>query len=260
MGAGRRGVGSRQLVKDLETERKEKGMKKWRMAVVAATAVWAAAFCFGCAALSSAVESPEELAAQARRTIGTEAIFERLVAMEEQARMTYAFTWLSAERAGITETEARDWLAGLDGEEAEEEVEVPVADVDDVDFASLKWKFGGVDGSKAKLDSPRVSGAKATAKTLSYTWDVGLSGWGLANSVAGALACIFVEREDGELVGGKFEWTSTSRKTRSLSNVLKGYGGWSLEGVPNPCKCYYVVITEDGRKRSNVVSVGEWKR
>lgn len=234
-------------------------MKKWNMVAVLVLAVLAAWFCGGCAALSQAVESPEELAAQARRAIGTEAIFERLEAMEKQARMTYAFTWLSAERAGITETEARDWLAGFDGEETEEEVEEPVADVDDVDFASLKWKFGGKDGSKAKLDSPRVSGAKATAKTLSYTWDVGLSGWGLANGDAGALACLFVEREDGEMVGGKFEWVSTSRKTRSLGNVLSGYGGWSLDGVPNPCKACFVVIDEPGKRRSNVVAF-EWKR
>lgn len=233
-------------------------MKKWRMAVVAAAAVLAAGICGGCAALSQAVESPEELAAQARRAIGTEAIAERLDALEEQAGLTYAFTWLTAEKAGITETAARDFLAGRTAP-ADDEDEEPAADVDAIDFARLDWTFGGFDGSKAKLDSPRLSGLKAGSKSISYKWKTGLSGWGLANADAGALACFFVERDDGSVVGGKFDWVSTSRATRNLTNVFEGYHGWSLDGVPNPAKCYFVVVSSDGRKRSNIVEA-EWKR
>lgn len=231
-------------------------MKKRQMAWMAG-AVLAAWLCAGCAALTSP-EAQEQLAAGARKAVGTEGLAERLAALEEQGRLTYAFTWLTAEKAGITETAARDFLAGKTAPDAEEEAP-PAEDADAIDFTRLEWKFGGVDGSRAALSTPRLSGLKAGAKSLSYTWEEGLGGWGLARDDAGALACFFVEREDGSVVGGKFDWVSTSRSSRGLENVFDGYAGWSLSGVPNPCKCWFVVITKDGRKRSNVAGA-EWKR
>jgi len=226
-------------------------------------ALWTAFFAPFCATVLTGCStlSPKALdgaAAQARKLAGTEGLAERLVALEEQGRMTYAFTWMTAEKAGISETEARDWLAGKTAPDGEEE-ETPAADVDAVEFARLEWKFGGVDGSRAALSSPRLSGLKAGASSISYKWEKGLGDWGLSNGDAGALACLFVEREDGGIVGGKFDWVSTSRSNRPLKNVLEGYVGWTLEGVPNPCKCYFVVISQDGRKRSNVIGA-EWKR
>ena len=224
----------------------------WKTCVMAVFA----AVLTGCSSLSP--EALDGAAAQARKLAGTEGVLERLAALEEQGRMTYAFTWLTAEKAGISETEARDWLEGKTAPDGEEE-KTPAADVDAVEFALVEWTLGGVDGSRAALSSPRISGLKAGAKSLSYKWEEGLDDWGLSRDDAGALACFFVEREDGEIVGGKFDWVSTSRSSRGLENVFGGYGGWTLEGVGNPCKCWFVVVSKDGRKRSNVVGA-EWKR
>lgn len=227
-----------------------------------AAAVLAACALSGCAGLTSpeAQEQIQEgLAKTARKLAGTDELGAKFDAAAERAELTYAFVVLSAEKQGITETQARDWLAGRETGDADEDEE-DAKDVDAVEFASLQWKFGGFDGSRAKLSSPRISGLKAGASGISYKWDVGLSGWGLAkDDTGGAMACWFVEKEDGSIVGGKFDWISTSRRTRDFKNVLTGYVGWTLEGVPNPCKAWFVVVSLDGKKRSNVVGA-EWKR
>ena len=219
-----------------------------------------AAFLFaGCATFRSE-EAQDAIAKQARKLVGTDELAAKFDASEERAKLAYAFAVLMAEKEGITETDARDWVAGNSGKDEEEsEEEEDATEVDAIDFASLQWKFGGVNGGKAKLSSPRISSLRASANGISYKWDVGMSGWGLAHDQTGALVCWFVERSDGSIVGGKFDWISTSRTTRDFKNINTGYQGWNLEGVPNPCKAYMVVITEDCRKRSNIVST-EWKR
>lgn len=218
----------------------------------------------GCAALKSP-ESQAALQAETQKFVGTAGLSERVGALEERAdgmeerqKLSYAFTWLTAEKNGISETDARDWLAGRTSPSGGDGETVP-ADVDAVDFSRLQWEFGGVDGSRAALSSPRLSGLHAGASSISYKWETGLSGWGLSNGDAGALACFFVERKDGSIVGGKFDWVSTSRSSRPLKNVLEGYVGWSLDGVSNPAKCWFVVISENGKLRSNVIGA-EWQR
>ena len=205
-------------------------------------------------------ETQAAIAADVQKLAGTDKLAAKFDAAEERQQLSYAFLVLSAQKAGITETDARDFLAGRsDDSENSDDSDVP-ADLDAVDFASLVWKFGGVDGSKAKLSAPRISGLKAGKESISYKWDVTLSAWGLDDDDSdNALACWFVTREDGSIVGGKFDWISTSRKTRDFKNVLTGYQGWSLEGVPNPCQAYFVVVSKDARKRSNIVAT-EWKR
>ena len=233
-------------------------MKRLKMAWLAGL-VLAAWFTGGCAALKSP-ETQEAIVQQAQKLVGTDQVLQRFDAAEERQQLTYAFAWLTAEKAGITETQARDWLAGRGrGGDQDAQDEQDAAAVDAVDFASLKWAFGGVDGSGAALSSPRLSGLKARGESISYHWDAGLSGWGLADGDAGALACFFVERENGEIVGGKFDWVSTSRSTRGLENIFSGYAGWTLEGIGNPCKCWFVAVSRDGKKRSNVVGA-EWQR
>ena len=222
-----------------------------------------AALSTGCGTLRKIWRSDEAqaaIAADVQRLAGTDQLAARFDAAEERNQLAYAFTWLTAQKAGITETDARDWIAGrtnpADDDSGEE---VVPADVDAVDFAALSWQYGGFDGAKAKLDSPRLSGLSASGTTIRYKWDVGLSGWGLANADAGALACLFVTRSDGAIVGGKFDWVSTSRSSRSLENVTGGYNGWTLADVPNPTRIYFVVVSSDGRKRSNIVAA-DWSR
>ena len=96
--------------------------------------------------------------------------------------------------------------------------------------------------------------------SLGYSWSGDtLASWGLSNGDAGAYACLFVLRSDGKWVGGKFDWISTSRTSRGLENIYNGYGGWSLAGVPNPCSCAFVIVSGDGKKRTNVIG-GSWSR
>lgn len=131
---------------------------------------------------------------------------------------------------------------------------------DSVPFWLLQWKFGGINGSHAAVSTPSLANLKCNRNTLSYTWVVGLEGWGLAKGDAGALCAAFVEKEDGSWVGGKFDWVSTSHTAKGLENVLAGYDGWNLAGVPNPCMICFVVIDANGKRRSNVIGPALWKR
>lgn len=85
-----------------------------------------------------------------------------------------------------------------------------------------------------------------------------MSAWGYG---AGTLvyACLFVKNNDGNWVGGKFDWISSNRTSRDLKNVLGGYSGWNLSNVPNPCQAAFVILDKNKQRRSNVL-VGTWKR
>ena len=131
---------------------------------------------------------------------------------------------------------------------------------DEADYGAFTWAYGGFNGSRAALDAPRIGALKMNGMSgLSYNW-VGpnLSAWGLGHTDAGALACLFVRRSDGSWIGGKFDWISSSRTTRDFKN-LAGYGGWTLTGIPNPCRAAFVIVSADGRRRSNVIAA-DWRR
>ena len=131
---------------------------------------------------------------------------------------------------------------------------------DQVPFGSLHWKFGGVNGARANKTSASIGGLSVGAHSLSYRWTgPTLRSWGLSDGNAGAYACFFVMKADGSWVGGKFDWISTSRTSRGFENIMSGYGGWSLAGVPNPCPCAFVIVSSDCRRRTNVIA-GRWSR
>ena len=104
-----------------------------------------------------------------------------------------------------------------------------------------------------------ISGLKLSSGGLTFHYVNNLSAWGLSNSDAGALACFFVQKSTGEWVGGKFDWISSSRTGRELKHCLTGYNGWTMAGVPNPCQAAFVIVSADGRRRSNVLA-GTWSR
>ncbi len=136
----------------------------------------------------------------------------------------------------------------------------PAAGVGDaVPYGSLKWTFGGVNGSGAVQSGVQISGLRFSSNGFSFKYDRDLSAWGLSHNDAGALACFFVQKSSGEWVGGKFDWISSSRTSRDLKHCTGGYGGWNLAGVPNPANAAVVIMTADGKRRSNVLS-GVWRR
>jgi hypothetical protein len=130
---------------------------------------------------------------------------------------------------------------------------------DQVPFGSLKWAYGGKpNGAGARNGGVVISGARFSEGGVSFTYAKNLSAWGYADNALGGVACLFVQKSNGQWVGGKFDWISSSRKSRDFANVYGGYEGWSLAGVPNPCTAAFVIISPDGKRRSNAI-VGTWR-
>lgn len=132
--------------------------------------------------------------------------------------------------------------------------ETPIATSGDaMDYALLRWQYGGVNASGAKLDSPRLSSLSCNGRAVSYRWDVGMSGWGLGNGDAGAICAVFFLR-DGQWIGGKFDWVSVSRCNRELKHC-EYYSNWGSSGIKLPWRgpVAFVVVSADCRRRSNVL-------
>lgn len=124
--------------------------------------------------------------------------------------------------------------------------------VDQVDYKLLKWTCGGVAAPKASLSAVRISNLNVqTPNSLTLHWDIGMEVWGYDAKVANGLACLFC-KVDGEWVGGKFEWISTSRASRSLGNCRGGYSGWK-ESYLKATEYAFVVLSSDAKNRSNVI-------
>ncbi len=135
-----------------------------------------------------------------------------------------------------------------------------VASGDQVSYRSLKWTYGGMNASGASLSSPRIANLRINGDILSYKWaGATLRAWGLSDSDL-AICAFFYQRADGSWVGGKFDWISTSRTTRNfMSHCNGGYSNWTLSGAPNPCQVAFVIVSADGKKRSNVITT-TWSR
>lgn len=125
---------------------------------------------------------------------------------------------------------------------------------DAVAFSALSWEYGGFNGGGALLDSPRLSGCTFSGRRIAYRYDIDLAGWGLGNDDAGAVCAVFF-KVGGKWVGGKFDWVSSSRKFRDIDHV-KDYRNWPALGIsiPHTGEVAYVIVSADGKRRSNVVS------
>ena len=130
---------------------------------------------------------------------------------------------------------------------------------DAVPFSSLRWTFGGENGSRAVQSGVVVTGLSLGRTSMSFRYVKNLSAWGRSNGQIADYACFFVQKSDGSWVGGKFDWISSSRTSRDFENVFDGYAGWSLAGVPNPCNAAFVIVSGDCKRRSNVIA-GTWSR
>lgn len=150
--------------------------------------------------------------------------------------------------ASSTETNSTEEISG----------DETAAAVDQVDFGSLRWTYGGIHG-KGSPSGVSISGLRISGSSLSFTYNTDLSAWGYSKDEVAAYACLFVQKEDGSWVGGKFDWISSSRSSRGLENVLGGYEGWTLSGVPNPCQAAFVIVDANKSRRSNVIA-GTWNR
>lgn len=175
-----------------------------------------------------------------------------------------AFVTNSIQRAitQIEKTRERDAAA----EDPIPDGEVP-EDMDDQDPATpmpasdvagshLVFRYGGFNGSKATEDPATQIGAfQFSSSGMSYKWTAGdLGNWGLAHTDAGALACAFYWSDKEQAwIGGKFDWISSSRLTRSWENVRERYNGWDPDAFFSAKRHAFCIVSRDGRKRTNLV-------
>lgn len=126
----------------------------------------------------------------------------------------------------------------------------------DVAGSHLVFRHGGFDGSKAAEDPATQIGAfKFSSSGMSYKWTAGdLGNWGLARTDAGALACAFYWSDKEQAwIGGKFDWISSSRLTRSWENVRERYNGWDPDAFFSAKRHAFCIVSKDGRRRTNLV-------
>ena len=131
---------------------------------------------------------------------------------------------------------------------------------DEVNFSLLQWTYGGFKGQQAKLGAqPRITGLKVNNSGMSYSWKSGgCENLGAASSSdwSHTVACLFCYY-GGKWVGGKFDWVSTSRRTRDFINIHEGYHGWSPTVFKNATAYAFVIVSKDGKSRSNVIRCGK---
>lgn len=133
--------------------------------------------------------------------------------------------------------------------------------LDDVYFGSLDWCWGGFKGENAEKGDVVIADLKMNADGLRFKFVKDLSEWGVMNpdDHSEALACLFVLDMNGKWVGGKFDWISSSRETRDFKNVYGCYNGWNVATVPNPTMAAFVIVSKNGKRRSNVIAA-MWER
>lgn len=129
---------------------------------------------------------------------------------------------------------------------------------DAVDYSLLQWSYGGFKGGGAKLAAkPRIYNLSVSSSGMSYKWmQGGCTDLGASSSTdASCLACLFV-LVGGKWQGGKFDWISTSRLTRDFKNISEGYNGWPKDSIGKAEKYAFVIVSKDGKSRTNVISCG----
>ena len=129
---------------------------------------------------------------------------------------------------------------------------------DAVDYGLLNWSYGGFKGGSARPSAKaRIMALKVSSSGMSYQWisggceDLGAS----SPTDASCVACLFC-LIGGKWVGGKFDWISTSRKTRDFKNIKESYNGWPSNSIAAAEKYAFCIVSKDGKKRTNVISCG----
>lgn len=130
---------------------------------------------------------------------------------------------------------------------------------DEIEYSKLNWNHGGINGANAQLTTALICNANFGPNGLSYKWkENDLSVWGYARTQADARTCVFYLK-DGKWYGGFFEWVSTSRTTRDWKNIKTKYKGWTWDEIPNGADGAMVILSRDGKKRTNVIKT-KWNK
>ena len=124
--------------------------------------------------------------------------------------------------------------------------------------SSIVWIYGGVDGSRAVEDpETQIRNLRMDANGLRYDWAKGgCENFGAASGTdyGSTLACAFYLDEAGRRwIGGKFDWISTSRTSRSFENVRAGYHGWDPEAFFHAKRHAFCILPANGKRRTNLI-------
>ncbi len=129
---------------------------------------------------------------------------------------------------------------------------------DEVDFSTLDWCWGSFSGKSASpVSGVEIGSLKVSSSGMSYKWKSGgCEKLGASSATdASCLACLFCKL-DGKWKGGKFDWISTSRTTRDFANISGGYNGWQKDAISKATEYAFVIVSKDGKKRTNVIKAG----
>ena len=100
-------------------------------------------------------------------------------------------------------------------------------------------------------DDAVLKSATLKGDTLTFEWakgDCRNIGATSKTDASHTVACLFLANGKG----GKFEWISTSRKTRSMKNIRTGYNGWPKTALDDGGKLYFCIAgVKDDQSTSN---------
>ena len=118
---------------------------------------------------------------------------------------------------------------------------------------AVRWCYGGFDGSRARHDARcRISSLRVSNPSgLSLKWNSGVPGDWATDKSGLVIFALFFQAGDGSWKGGKIDWIDTSRSTRDFKNPSTGYGGWNWSEYLAAHKHAAVIVSADGKKRSN---------
>lgn len=124
-------------------------------------------------------------------------------------------------------------------------------------FSELQFVVGGFKGSNASWDGSAEITNLTVGNGLTYQWvKGGCENLGASDrtDASKTIACLFC-KVNNVWVGGKFDWISTSRTFRDFHNIQSGYKGWSKDMLDNATAYRFVIVSSDGRRRTNVIEV-----
>ncbi len=149
--------------------------------------------------------------------------------------------------------DGEDFTSGIGGTTSKPKTD---ANGDEVKFSDLSFCFGGFKPKSDAKTCAKIRSLSVSGKGMSYRWDSGgCENLGCKDAGdAHALACIFYKDSAGKWKGGKFDWISTSRLTRDFANIEGHYNGWDSKGFASANKYAFVIVSQDGSKRTNVIT------
>lgn len=123
---------------------------------------------------------------------------------------------------------------------------------------ALDFRYGGFNGSKAVEDpNCQIGSLRVSSTSLSYKWVKGgceTLGAKDKGDYSQTLACAFYWDEGSKKwIGGKFDYVSTSRTSRTFENIVDGYGGWDSVAFFKAKKHGFCIVSVNGKKRSNFI-------